>query len=661
MYRGPRKGVMPKTAASEPRANDVIEPLHHQIEGFNSERVFKEVEKYQDVPLLHRNRSQIRKNFFKGKQGTSLNTVFGRVAFLAAALRAYQKEFGVSLSSTEDFDHTVPLYFMRYCSQFADPQRRYKDFERLAGCIGIPPNVVPENPFMSKKAAVRSAPTEEQSRKAINIAKADAWEVIKRYNLVQELKDRGHDPRREYGGKFGDWQKLENRMFMCRKLVKQGVLANEDLKTPEGWAIVGGLRDKLGAVAIDPKLGPVHAVGLLAHLQFFYPSPHDLLPFVFILMMRGMLNFGAVAETKVTDEWFEPYPYVLEPNGDDRLVMIVLNKHRGVPAPAKITAGVAEKLATGIPKLIRFPSDVRPWSHPFRVIEFLIKLTQPLRDEINRRIRVHRSNEGRTKDDDAELEHLSSIKDDLLIYRSKLGIGSYRNLVRTTNGNTLGVTDTLKRYGLSGQLRELRDAGLTFSFKSSTWNLSILQMLARHGDRDTANIYARRRQSIEAARSAMKHVSAQAMVLARSENFSVARLRKVLTDQGLNPQKVANVLDKANRTRFGNACIDPKNPPPGFDRRTRPAEFCHLQNCIDGCPHARFLPESLPHLIRERLRVQQQLDYAGAVAGATSILFARLSNLNDLLARFPSRVVARLQAKIAKEMQSSHEGADMNA
>lgn len=659
MHRGPRKGVMPKTAASKSRTNNAIEPPH-QIEGFNSERVFKEVEKYQDVPLLHSNRAQIRKTFFKGKQRTSLNTMFGRVASLAAALRAYQKEFGVTLSSKEDFDHTVPLYFMRYCSQFADPQKRYKDFERLTACIGISPEIVPENPFVSKKAAVRSAPTEEQSRKAINIAKTDAWEVVKRYNLAQELKDRGHDPRREYGGKFGDWQKIENRMFICRQLVARGVLTNEDLKTPEGWAIVGGLRDKLGAVVIDPKLGPVHAVGLLAHLQFFYPSPHDLLPFVFILMMRGMLNFGAVAETKVTDTWSEPYPYVLEPNGDDRLVMIVLNKLRGVATPAAITAGVAEKLATGIPKLIRFPSDTRPWSHPFRVIEFLIKLTQPLRDEISRRILVHLSNQARTKDDDDELEHLSNIKDDLLIYRSKLGIGSYRDLVRTTNGNTLGVTDTLKRYGLSGQLKELRDAGLTFSFRTSTWNLSILQMLARHGDRGAANIYARRRQSIEAARSAMKHVSAQAMVLARSENFSVKRLRKVLTDQGLNAQKVANVLDKANRTRFDSACIDPTNPPPGFDRRTRPGEYCHLQDCIDGCPHARFLPESLPHLVREELQVQQQLDYVGAVAGATSILSARLSNLKDLLARFPSRVVTRLRAKIAKQMQSAREGADLN-
>jgi hypothetical protein len=123
-----------------------------------------------------------------------------------------------------------------------------------------------------------------------------------------------------------------------------------------------------------------------------------------------------------------------------------------------------------------------------------------------------------------------------------------------------------------------------------------------------------------------------------------------LAAQGLNPSQIANVINKNKRARFDSGCLDPYNPPPGFDRGTPPGEACRLQDCIDGCHNARFLPQSLPHLIRERLKCRAQLKFIGPLAASTSILSARIQNLDDLIGEFPARAVQRLEQKMEKEL-----------
>lgn len=561
----------------------------HQIENQFSELTFEWLEEFIDIPLIYENRNKIRQEYFKGKAGLSMRTSKGRLKFIASSLRKFQAEGNV-----DDVGHKVPraffYYFMARCRETADPAKRYRDLVRLLECIGIDPSIVPINPFAHKQAEPRSVPDERQARTAFNLAKNDAREIVKRFEQAKRLEPFGHDPRRKMGGKFGDWDDLRNRLFLCRQLLKEGKISNEDLQDRDGWSVLGGLRDRVGAVTIDPNKGPVQPKGLISHLNYYHPSANDLFPFIILLMLRGMLNLSTACDIKVTDKWNEPYNWSLDASDPSDHVMIVLLKHRGASTSTSITAGANDKLSTGTPNAIRFPSLRKPWSHPYRVIEFLHKLTEPLRLDVRKRIERLRLQERREPKEEEELAHLVRIRDDLLLYRSNQGINSYRNLVRHQNGVTQPMIDMLRRYGLSGRVRELRDAGLTFSFQASGWNLLIIRMLASHRNSITSNIYARRQQTLTTALETMRRVAGQSMLLVRTGSFSVESLRKALAEQGLPRAEVDNILDETKRSRFGNGCANPTAPPTGFSYGTPPGEMCRGQNCIDGCINARFFP-----------------------------------------------------------------------
>ncbi len=655
MARGPRKGK--RTSRSTKSAGDVdatIADIPHQIEGPDHyAQTLREFEKYADLPFLYGSRSAIYADMLQGKKEVSRKTNFGKIASFAKVLRAFQKKFKTTIESPDTFDRRFPYYCLDLYANTGNPQKNYHDFERIAITAGAPRNLIPENPFAFKRGAVRTAPSDAEARRALNLAKHDAWEIVKRYDQSIALHGLGRHPSRDKGGKRGDADHLENRLFACRDMMAQGIFGETELYAKKLWGILGALRERPGAIVIDPARGPVRVNGAMAHVHFYHPSPHDLFPFVTILLLRGMLNLATVCETKVTDKWCTPYPYVLDPADSEDFVMIVLLKHRGSAQPETITKGADRKLSTGTPSEVKFPSSTRPWSHPYRILKFLVELTQPLRDDIERRISLLRSKKRRTPAEEEELIHLTTIKDDLLIYRTKLGVGSLREAAKI--GATRSMVKMLQRYGLSGQTRELRDAGLTSSFRASGWNLMVLRMLASHKETGTSSLYARRRQTIDAARSAMKDVAAKALVLARSSRFSTEQLRKTLAAQGLNPSQIANVTNKKKRTRFESGCLDPHTPPPGFDRGTPPGEACRLQDCIDGCDNARFLPQSLPHLIRERRKCRAQLQFIGPLAASTSILSARIQNLDDLISEFPARAVQRLEQKMEKELNVRHQ------
>ncbi|MGP4749592.1 hypothetical protein [Agrobacterium pusense] len=91
--------------------------------------------------------------------------------------------------------------------------------------------------------------------------------------------------------------------------------------------------------------------------------------------------------------------------------------------------------------------------------------------------------------------------------------------------------DAMRRgYGITS-VRELRDAGLHFSFRASSYNLVILHMLARHSNAATARDYARRRaaecpyQVQEMHRHAL--IQWELEKVAREGFGSLSRLQKV--------------------------------------------------------------------------------------------------------------------------------------
>jgi hypothetical protein len=125
-------------------------------------------------------------------------------------------------------------------------------------------------------------------------------------------------------------------------------------------------------------------------------------------------------------------------------------------------------------------------------------------------------------------------------------------------------------------------------------------------------------------------------------------LRKELKSSGLEDWQITNILDPNTRSRYGNRCGGPTSPPEPFNNGTPPGQLCRSQDCIDGCPLARFLPDALPFLVRQWISIKQQLGSVGVAAVFENSLQHRLNRLERILDKYPPSAVLAEREKLQK-------------
>ena len=234
----------------------------------------------------------------------------------------------------------------------------------------------------------------------------------------------------------------------------------------------------------------------------------------------------------------------------------------------------------------------------------------------------------------AEFDRLDDIKDDLFLYKTEITVSS---LARDMRAGYVPTSFDLfiAKSGLKVSLRQLRDVAVIFSYNASGQNLFVAQLMAAHAGAGSTALYLRRRSTLNRIFDRAAEVFGKSLDLIGSDTFDVARLRRVLTTQGLDDGSITNLLDVENTTRWGNRCADPANPPRGFDGGRTSGDLCRGQDCIDGCPHARWFRDSIEHVARNLVAGERLLDELGAESTEASSLPDRLRRCKTLLARWP--------------------------
>lgn len=649
MARGPRIGsTVPQTLG---RAfPGPIAPHPYKTENAR-EREF-DFEAFADCRLIYRNAHAIREEFLKEKK--AIKKPLGSLRTIQNFITLHENKHKTKINSASDVTVDFCVEFVVYClARFASSAAQEIRFcWRLLKTVGVPTDVIPPNPVSDPLPKSREELDERSARYFLNSAKKEARVVIDRYHQVEEMASRGKDPRRVAGGRNGDWDQLENRLWVCREVLGLQTRTESDLVALGHRGIIRSMEERPGAIVIDPKLGPIQEDGLFAHLQFYHPSLADLAPFIGLLMIRSNVNLQCVADCQAaSSKWSEPYARAFSHGEEpDRWVSIILPKLRGAQGhKRKRSDGMKSGKVAKAPARIVVPSLKRPWSHPFQVLSFVQKLTHPLRTEVKRRIKEIFSKTEISHEEVRELDRLQSIKDDMFLYRNRSLITSLKAITRESQMTPTALVEVFERYGLTAGVRQLRDAGLQFGFRTSGHSLLILHLLARHSSRGTAAAYARRQDFFRRSQELFVAIFDKSVALVRSSNYTIANLKQELRASGLEDWQIANVLDPNTRSRYGNRCGGPTSPPAPFDNGTPPGQLCRGQDCIDGCPLARFLPDALPFLVKQWNSIKQQLASVGIAAAFENSLQHRLSKLERILEKYPPPAVLAEKRKLEQE------------
>ena len=119
--------------------------------------------------------------------------------------------------------------------------------------------------------------------------------------------------------------------------------------------------------------------------------------------------------------------------------------------------------------------------------------------------------------------------------------------------------------------------------------------------------------------------------LIAADIFDVGSLRLLLEEQELTEQEIGHLLDHNMVARWGNRCADPYKPPKGFDRGTRAGQLCKEQNCIDGCPNARWFRDSRQVVKQLLAQYRAKMDEMPLTTVAASTLQSKIKRLQSIL------------------------------
>ncbi|MGR9247052.1 hypothetical protein [Rhizobium leguminosarum] len=578
---------------------------------------------FSNVPLITNHIPEIRRAAARRKNPNSLKNLKSGMRDLASYTAYHSGLYGTEVAKASEVD----ISFTYSAVDFFEGQKgrvaRLRNFNLILERLGVDKRLIPPVPWDNDPTAPRDILSDEVVRKALQLAKKDVRVIIRRLKECETLDATGHDPRRASGGKKGDWAKLECRYWIMENVFRFEARLFDQLRFELGLnSELRGLERKPGAEFVDLDGTIKRQEGWLGHLRWKFPFAVDIIPFFIIILLRASVNAAALAIVNVREPWAVPCPVRLGANRSEDFVYILCQKVRGRSKPTKR------------PKTIRFMSEATHWDHPYQLMKFFQNWTKPLRKEIYRQIAELTALDSITPAEEEELARLVEIKDDLFIYKTEQQISS---IAEDINKGTLGraMPAILKRYGLPSSVRFLRDVGLAHTQGTSGGNLLVLRIIANQSNISTAAAYARRKQLIAKSEEMSKASFDSSIKLIRTKNFSKDSLRRELTEQGFNDAQVDNLMNTANETRYGNRCANPTDPPKGFDYGTAPGEGCRHQDCIDGCPHARWFRQSLPTLIEQLWQMEQEHAQARLESRVLGTLETRIARVKSRISYWP--------------------------
>lgn len=598
--------------------------------------------RFQSTDLIANHISGIRQHVLADSSRGTLKHCRQALVRFQNYVQWYTENFGAAPSRAEEVSHHFcgQIIFWLAASDMGDADRcvSMRWMKRLLSAIGVVPALLPPNPFPDAGPVpnARDTLTNEQARHLVNRAKFEINVVIRRTREAHRLAAKGRDPRLKAGGRHGDWDSPENRAWVMKRLLERRIETFNDLRFKHGMAgVLARLATREAAETVTSDGSVKRLRGWNGHLRWFFPGLSDVPAFAALLMIRTGWNLTTIAALR-SRRWLRPYPYRVGTTSEESHVYIVSYK----------TRGRSQKLSSSPEK--KMPSSKRPWSYPYRLLQFVDYWTAALRREINRKLDALAAQRVLTNDERLEFEKLDAIKDHLFIYKTEQAITSLGWDMDRGGHGANALRTFFKRNNLPFTFRDLRDAPILFSYEQSGQNLFVAQVMAQHADRRTTALYLRRKRVVDQMWQNATTIFDRSLSLIRANEFSAETLRSNLAGQGFTPPQISNLLDVGTTTRWGNRCADPEAPPREFDHRDGAMEACRTQDCIDGCPWARWFRESVDHVARQLVNAERVRATLGLESTEASSLDSRIARCRTLLSAWPPEV-ADLAIATARE------------
>ncbi|NKL60074.1 hypothetical protein [Rhizobium leguminosarum] len=443
--------------------------------------------------------------------------------------------------------------------------------------------------------------------------KAEADIIRERLVERNSYVDKGHDPRRQFGGKPGDWKIAENRMYVLQNVI--GLPLNRETYFRENGLrdAVAGLQLHSGAVCLRVDGAHKRVKGIAGHFAWFYPLQREYLPFIILLLARTSFPFSTIAGLRIGGYQFRAASIDVG-IAKDRVLRFSAPKYRTVN-DVKVE-----------PEVISCVTITNSKSHVFSIIKFLEELTKPLRVELERQIELLSLQKNRDGEESEYLDHLIDIRSDLMIYHvgpKIFSLGTYSEVGSPPSEYNRALT----LLGFPTDLSRLKSTNFVQGFMSFGEHNLLITLLGNHGKSGTSKPYRDRFVLYEAIDRRFIELFANSVALIKDGTFKKEALRTVLSEQGLSAEQIKILLSGETKTSWGNACCDPFNPPKEFDDRLDKSKPCKSQRCIDGCSNGRWFPDALK-LVRTKLaELNRKIDTVPLAGMANSIIHHRIKRL----------------------------------
>ncbi|EJC75726.1 hypothetical protein Rleg10DRAFT_5638 [Rhizobium leguminosarum bv. trifolii WSM2012] len=573
-------------------------------------------DEFAHVALIHNHQSEIFEEFIRGRSPSTHKAIKKRLRSIFDFVSWIKDKFGVNASHRDDMTLNTNTLILMYMKQTGGSYEKINFFRRFLRGIGVEPSEIPLNTNFSCDPAPRDILSSDLLRRMYLHFKGEAQIVMRRLDEYEDLRHEGRDPRRDHGGRTGDWQKPANRLYILINVIGieiKPVNSNRELGLRTA---VAGLENFPGAETLREDGRCRRRKGVTGHLAWIYPGERDLLPFIVLLLIKTRFNLSVILGLTIGEYQFRPVS--LEFEGSEKVMQFAALKQRTKNEP------------NSEPNWVHCLCLVRPYAHPFKIVQFLELLTKPLRVEAARKLAELKSKTRLLPDEKSYLIKLEAIKDDLLLYYAAGKISSF-GAYANSGERPSSIVRALKNLGFPSALSDIRNTLMAFGTGLSGSTQSVISLLGDHRNGRTAKNYLNRKQVYAAYDDLFVDVFEKSLVLIEVGQFSRANLKLILSSQGFGSDEVRSLLTKNMLTKWGNRCSSPTAPPPGFDEGTSSGAFCARQNCIDGCPNARWFPDADDVLKQREEEMETKLSRLGLAVTIQSVIHDRLRRCRKLI------------------------------
>jgi len=477
----------------------------------------------------------------------------------------------------------------------------------------------------------REPPSQEGMRKLYHALRHEGRQVKAMFAEGQRLASFGADPRVN-----GGWDAVENRAFLTYRLLQDGVPNRAKLALAGAEELLMGDGPSYLAPTMDPRFGR----GLSGALRWFVPGRAEMAVFFWLFMMGTGWNPSTACGVDASDPdgWWQPHPQ------SDKFAVIHAWKGRSDRHQFTI-------------------SMTRPEWHPYRILEFVMERTAPLRLQVQNRLADARR---RFADDpgvllEREIADLEKLSRSPWLFATRV-MGTVSGFVGNNDSFLLELARAVvEKNGLDGDdwrlggivAKDARLAWIGHVYVHSGYHQLLTMLAGNHGSLRTTLHYIRSTRYRAYSEQRIREVQdALFSEIAGGRVVDPSRLRLLVENGHITPEQERRLMDYRQRTSLGMGCLNPVSPPPQVDPDHRQGALCRVQRCT-GCPHGIVFPESMSPLARRQAELLHLRRSMPMTAWQGSSLADEYESVEQTLAHFDAGLV---QAEIAEWTTRFNEG-----